>query len=294
MSLAQIKKFYELRRLRQTPSQSPAPTQTGDVFPNNNNNNESHNDKLHVNPNTATPPTWGGFQFGVLSQDNPSSLKISPPTTPTTPTSNSLEVMEWSNEYSLTRRHPEPQRRVSIQARLGVGIPDTHQDTPKARSIHQRLGTRQRLNFESSAWNETWPPSKTHPMVEDENFISVVPRSHRKRSRDASVDSPGERAKKERRSRRFASVPPMSVASIAQVSPIQAKVEEISEFNVDQLSTRAERFSNVPELKKRAWRFSEEVASELVVVKEAKIKNMRFDRFRDDVESEEEEEDGDN
>lgn len=267
-----MKKFYDLRRLRQTPSSSPGPTQTGD-FPDINLNNNNRVEQ--------TPTRQGGFQFGVLNPEDEPSQKDSPPLSPAP---NTVEIMEWSNEYSLTRRHPEPQRRLSIQARLGAGGPkETPCDTPKARSIHQRLGTRQRLDFEAETWNE--PDSQ--PLVEDDNYVPLASSSRKRSAKESLV----ERARKERRKRRFASVPSMKLDPILKETPIKPNVEQISEFNVELLGQRAERFSDVPQLKQRAWRFSEEVASELVVVKEAKIKNMRFDRFRDDVESEEEEED---
>ncbi len=50
------------------------------------------------------------------------------------------------------------------------------------------------------------------------------------------------------------------------------------------MEARADRFSEVEVLRRRAYRFEEEVASELVQPREAERKNQRFRRFKEEEE----------
>ena len=67
--------------------------------------------------------------------------------------------------------------------------------------------------------------------------------------------------------------------------------QPFKEFDVDKMVERAEKFSDVPLLKKRTRRFDDEVAPELVNVRDAKLKNYRFKRFKLDTDEEEEPDD---
>jgi len=57
-------------------------------------------------------------------------------------------------------------------------------------------------------------------------------------------------------------------------------VEIYQEYDIDKMEDRAEKFSDVNMLKRRARRFDEETADELVQPKEAQKKNDRFKRFK--------------
>jgi hypothetical protein len=54
---------------------------------------------------------------------------------------------------------------------------------------------------------------------------------------------------------------------------------------------RADTYSDVPTLKRRARRFDEEVADELVQVRNAKVKNYRLKKFKLDMDVSANEED---
>merc|ERR1712126_505636 len=57
-------------------------------------------------------------------------------------------------------------------------------------------------------------------------------------------------------------------------------MEKFEEYDIEQMKARATKFSDVPCLKRRARRFDEETANELVQVKVAQRKNERFKRFK--------------
>jgi len=57
-------------------------------------------------------------------------------------------------------------------------------------------------------------------------------------------------------------------------------VEVYQEYDIDKMEDRAHKFSDVVTLKRRARRFDEETADELVQPKEARRKNDRFKRFK--------------
>jgi len=57
-------------------------------------------------------------------------------------------------------------------------------------------------------------------------------------------------------------------------------IEVYQEYDLDLMKERADKYSDVPSLKRRARRFDEETANELVQVKEARAKNQRFKRFK--------------
>jgi len=57
-------------------------------------------------------------------------------------------------------------------------------------------------------------------------------------------------------------------------------VEMYQEYDIDKMEGRAEKFSDVYTLKRRARRFDEETADELVQPKQAQRKNDRFKRFK--------------
>ena len=59
------------------------------------------------------------------------------------------------------------------------------------------------------------------------------------------------------------------------------------EFKVEQFENRAKKFTDYEAMKKRSKKFDEEVAPSLQMIREAKIKNRRYDRFaRDNEDSE--------
>ena len=70
-------------------------------------------------------------------------------------------------------------------------------------------------------------------------------------------------------------------------------VDVYQEYDIDKMKDRANKYSDVPCLKRRARRFDEETANELVQIKEARAKNERFKRFKlgDATSSSEDEED---
>ncbi len=69
--------------------------------------------------------------------------------------------------------------------------------------------------------------------------------------------------------------------------------DELEEYNIPKMEERAEKLSDVPTLKRRARRFDEETANELVQVREAKLKNLRIKRFKEDEKSSSEDSDDD-
>ena len=66
-----------------------------------------------------------------------------------------------------------------------------------------------------------------------------------------------------------------------------APVDGPIEFKVEQLENRAKKFTDYEAMKKRSKKFDEEVAPSLQMIREAKIKNRRYDRFAHDNEDSE-------
>ena len=140
------------------------------------------------------------------------------------------------------------------------------------RPLAHRLGTR--TTDEAAAGPDLadrlgpTPPSSTcHPS-------KVLQTADRRRERR---DTPFPRR------RIFRDARPAATANANAPTVIDLKQGELS---VSQLEARAERFSVMPDLRRRALRFEAETAGELVQVSHAKKKNARYRRFAEENDDE--------
>lgn len=186
-----------------------------------------------------------------------------------------------------------PAALVSVKCRLGarsskedwklnnLAPSEAAATAPLHRSVHQRLGT-------ANAHLQNSPA-----LAEDEV-------AGRRPPQEGTSASPGDiRARLGgRRERRFGR--PNDCHDDDDRESFVAKrrrldtrdlIDCFQEYDIDQMEFRADRFSDMGAIKARAERFEEDTANELVKVTEAKRKNLRLFRFREEGDQESESED---
>ena len=208
----------------------------------------------------VTPMT--GFKFGVtlpqgrndindvLDDDNFLAFDVEQPRT--TPA-----ATEQQMKPPLKSRLGFPMQSRPLSQRLGTRIPGVMLPLlpPPKHPLSGRLGTRSE------------PPHSLDPPLQSSR---QPPRGLSNRSLISQMSSTTAGSRKSQRNGSGGGIE----------LPVPNLIECFQTYDIDQMKDRAEKFSDVKTLKRRARRFDEETADELVQVKEAQRKNLRFKRFK--------------
>lgn len=195
----------------------------------------------------------------------------------TLPGSNHTTSSNPNPKPSISSSNPNP--KPSIKSRLGSRSPPMIQ--PKNTNTNkQKTFQRKRVvaPFSDDRPNLDDPFVRTKIEARAKRFSIKRPKDETV-STPMDVESPDIEGNVSKKSRTKISGPASDEDSDNDDDDDIEK-EDLKEFDVDKMVSRTNRFEDLNTLRKRSKKFNEEVAPSLVKVRDAKLKNLRYDRFK--------------